>query len=72
MIRVIRVIRGLSRFPAQSSPSRTRPSGEIIEGCHRAVPGSRFVVIPNSGHSTYFEQAEAFNAAVMGFLLETV
>ena len=45
---------------------------EIIEGCHRAVPGSRFVVIPNSGHSTYFEQAEAFNAVVMEFLREAV
>ncbi len=45
---------------------------DIIEGCHRAVPGSRFAVIPNSGHSTYFEQAEAFNAVVMEFLLETV
>ncbi|MBI5289546.1 MAG: alpha/beta hydrolase, partial [Chloroflexi bacterium] len=45
---------------------------EIIEGCHRAVPGSKFVVIPNSGHSTYFEQPEAFNATVLEFLQETV
>jgi 3-oxoadipate enol-lactonase len=44
---------------------------EIIEGCHRATPGSRYVVIQNSGHSTYFEQPDAFNAAVMGFLSET-
>jgi pimeloyl-ACP methyl ester carboxylesterase len=41
---------------------------DIIERCHRAVPGSRFAVIENSGHSTYFEQPEAFNAAVMAFL----
>ena len=41
---------------------------EIIERCHRAVPGSRLAVIENSGHSTYFEQPEAFNEAVMAFL----
>jgi len=43
---------------------------EIIERCHRAVPGSRFVRIADSGHSTYFEQPAAFNAAVLGFLRE--
>jgi 3-oxoadipate enol-lactonase len=45
---------------------------DIIEGCHKAVPGSEFVVIPNSGHSTYFEQPEAFNAAVLSFLRSMV
>ena len=45
---------------------------EIIEGCHRATPGSQYVVIENSGHSTYFEQPDAFNAAVMDFLVETL
>jgi 3-oxoadipate enol-lactonase len=40
---------------------------DIIERCHRAVPGSRFVRIADSGHSTYFEQPAAFNAAVLGF-----
>jgi 3-oxoadipate enol-lactonase len=45
---------------------------EIIERCHKAVPGSRFVVIEDSGHSTYFEQPEAFNDAVMTFLLSTL
>jgi len=40
----------------------------IIERCHRAVPGSEYVVIPSSGHSAYFEQPHAFNAAVEGFL----
>ena len=44
----------------------------IIEGCHRAVAGSRHVVIENSGHSTYFEQPDAFNAAVMEFLISTL
>jgi len=44
----------------------------IIERCHRAVPGSRYVVIQDSGHSTYFEQPHAFNAAVMEFLETTL
>jgi len=44
----------------------------IIERCHRAVAGSRFVVIEDSGHSTYFEQPVAFNAAVMEFLESTL
>jgi 3-oxoadipate enol-lactonase len=45
---------------------------EIIERCHRAVPGSRFRVIEDSGHSSYFEQPQAFNAAVMAFLESTL
>ena len=40
----------------------------IIEGCHRAVRGSRFLVVPESGHSSYFEQPDAFNSAVLAFL----
>jgi 3-oxoadipate enol-lactonase len=38
--------------------------------CHEAVPGSRFQVIPDAGHSAYFERPDEFNAAVMGFLAE--
>jgi pimeloyl-ACP methyl ester carboxylesterase len=45
---------------------------EVMEKCHQAVPGSAFRVIEDSGHSSYFEQPEAFNAAVMEFLLATV
>jgi 3-oxoadipate enol-lactonase len=44
----------------------------VIERCHRAVPGSRYVVIENSGHSAYFEQPQAFNEAVMRFLESTI
>jgi 3-oxoadipate enol-lactonase len=44
---------------------------EIIERCHRAVGGSRFHVIEDSGHSSYFEQPQAFNEAVMSFLEST-
>jgi pimeloyl-ACP methyl ester carboxylesterase len=43
----------------------------IIERCHRGVPGSRYAVIEGSGHSAYFEQPQAFNAAVMEFLEST-
>ena len=45
---------------------------DIIAGCHRATPTSQLVVIPDSGHSTYFEQPDAFNAAVMSFLEATL
>jgi 3-oxoadipate enol-lactonase len=45
---------------------------EIIERCHRSVPGSRFAVIEDSGHSTYFEQPQAFNDVVMDFLASTL
>jgi 3-oxoadipate enol-lactonase len=44
----------------------------VIERCHRAVPGSRFVQINDSGHSTYFERPHAFNDAVMRFLVSTL
>jgi 3-oxoadipate enol-lactonase len=44
----------------------------IIEGCHRAVPGSEFVLIKDSGHSTYFEQPHQFNQAVLSFLTSTL
>lgn len=40
--------------------------------CHEAVPGSRFQMIEGAGHSAYFERPNAFNAAVMSFLLEHI
>jgi 3-oxoadipate enol-lactonase len=43
---------------------------DMIEMCHKIVPGSRFQVIPGAGHSTYFEQPEAFNETVLAFLRE--
>lgn len=45
---------------------------EIIQRCHRAVPGSRYAVIPNSGHSAYFERPDEFNRVVMEFLRESL
>lgn len=44
----------------------------IIERCHRAVAGSQLAVIDGSGHSTYFEQPQAFNETVMRFLESTL
>jgi pimeloyl-ACP methyl ester carboxylesterase len=32
------------------------------------IPGSRFAIIPESGHSAYWEQPNQFNTAVLGFL----
>jgi 3-oxoadipate enol-lactonase len=43
-------------------------SPELVEEAHRLVPGSRFSVIPGVGHSAYFENPEAWNAAVRRFL----
>jgi 3-oxoadipate enol-lactonase len=44
----------------------------IIDGCHKAVPGSQLAVIKDSGHSSYFEQPHAFNETVMRFLGSTL
>jgi pimeloyl-ACP methyl ester carboxylesterase len=38
--------------------------------CHEAVPGSRYEVIEDAGHSAYFERPDEFNTAVMSFLME--
>jgi 3-oxoadipate enol-lactonase len=38
--------------------------------CHEAVPGSRLQLIPDAGHSAYFERSDIFNDIVMQFLLE--
>ncbi len=40
----------------------------IVEFAAGLIPGARFHVMPDAGHSSYFEQPEAFNAAVFAFL----
>jgi 3-oxoadipate enol-lactonase len=35
---------------------------------HKGIPGSEFLVIPDSGHGTPIDQAERFNEALLGFL----
>lgn len=37
---------------------------------HKAIPGSRFVVLERSGHIPYFEEPEAFAAALEDFLAQ--
>jgi len=32
------------------------------------IPNSRLALIPESGHSTYWEQPEIFNGAVLDFI----
>jgi pimeloyl-ACP methyl ester carboxylesterase len=39
-----------------------------IRSCAAKVKGARVVVIEDAGHSPYFEQPEAWNRAVAGFL----
>jgi pimeloyl-ACP methyl ester carboxylesterase len=40
----------------------------LIRVVHRAIPGSRFEILPGVGHSAYFEDHEAFNALLLSFL----
>ena len=42
----------------------------VLELCHALVPGSRYHVVPGSGHSAYFEKPDEFNAVVLRFLQE--
>lgn len=39
-----------------------------VAAAARLVRGAQFKMIPNSGHSPYFEKPEAFNAAILEFL----
>jgi pimeloyl-ACP methyl ester carboxylesterase len=43
---------------------------EFIKLAHQQVPGSQYDVIPEAGHSAYFERADEFNARVERFLVE--
>jgi pimeloyl-ACP methyl ester carboxylesterase len=37
---------------------------------HRAIQGSRLVVVPDAGHNVMFERPEQFNRLVLDFLAE--
>ncbi len=39
----------------------------LMEATAKAVAGSRFVIIPDAGHSAYFERSDRFNATVTAF-----
>ncbi|MGE3075897.1 MAG: alpha/beta fold hydrolase [Dehalococcoidia bacterium] len=40
----------------------------MMRAAHHLTPSSRLLVVPECGHSVYFEAPQAFNAAVMDFL----
>jgi 2-hydroxy-6-oxonona-2,4-dienedioate hydrolase len=40
----------------------------VGEGLHKIIPGSRFLLIPRSGHIPMWESSEAVNRAVLSFL----
>ena len=39
-----------------------------LEAMHRKLPGSEFALVPDAGHSVYFERPEVFNRLVIEFL----
>ena len=41
---------------------------EIMRHVTELIPGARIVEFPGSGHSTYFEEPEAFNREVGDFI----
>jgi len=41
---------------------------DVVTAASRLVPGAELAVVPNAGHSAYFEQPEVFNYAVHAFL----
>ncbi|HLF70856.1 MAG TPA: alpha/beta fold hydrolase, partial [Dehalococcoidia bacterium] len=43
---------------------------DLIAMCHGLLPGSRYHLVKDSGHSAYWEKASEFNAIALRFLLE--
>lgn len=43
---------------------------ELVRLSHELTPESRFHVVPDAGHSAYFERADIWNAAVRAFIDE--
>lgn len=41
---------------------------DVARMAHKLVPGSSYVVVPDAGHSVYFEQPDVFNQQVYSFL----
>ena len=74
-------IRALVRFNALDQLSAIRQPTLIVAGdrdttvslsaketLHRAIPHSRLLIIPNSGHATPYDQFEVFNKEVLEFI----
>jgi pimeloyl-ACP methyl ester carboxylesterase len=45
--------------------------GEVAEQFHARIRGSQLVIFPNCGHAPMLEQPEAFDAALVEWLVET-
>ena len=43
---------------------------DLIEMCHKLLPGSRYYLVKDSGHSAYWEKPQEFNRVTLDFLLE--
>jgi pimeloyl-ACP methyl ester carboxylesterase len=41
---------------------------DLIKMCHRLIPGSRYHLAVESGHSVYWEKPAEFNDVVLRFL----
>lgn len=42
----------------------------LVRAAHELTTGSRYIEVPQAGHSAYFETPSVFNEAVLGFLDE--
>jgi pimeloyl-ACP methyl ester carboxylesterase len=74
-------IRAVLRFDARAALAQVRCPTLVMAGADdatvgldpketlaRAIPGSRWVVVPGSGHATNADQPETFNATLRDFL----
>jgi len=74
-------IRAIGRFDVEAQLGAIRCPTLIVAGdrdttvplewkefLHRSIPGSQRLVIPDSGHATPYDQWEAFNREVTGFI----
>ena len=42
-----------------------------MEAAHALIPGSRLEIVPDCGHSVYFEHPEVFNRVVTEFIAQS-
>src|SRR2546428_344215 len=74
-------LRALAGFDARAALARVRCPTLVVAGADdatvaldlkealaRAIPGSRWVIVPGSGHATNADHPEAFNATLRDFL----
>jgi pimeloyl-ACP methyl ester carboxylesterase len=67
----LRDVLGAIRVPTlllYGEADRRSPLGVVGAGLHRAIPGSRLIILPGVGHAASMEAPERFNAEVRGFL----